>query len=64
MFTSFMNVLRTRNKPPKKKRKVAVDDANLVWTDEEIQLLLEVIRDFKAAQLYEGIDWDISEGKV
>ena len=44
--------------PPKKKRKVAVIDANLVWTDDEIQLLLEVIRDVKADQLYEGIDWN------
>ena len=33
-------------------------DANLVWTDDEIQFLLEVIRDFKADQLYEGSDWD------
>ena len=41
MLTSFMNVLRTINMPPKKKIKVAVIDANLVWTDDEIQLLLE-----------------------
>ena len=31
-----------------KKEKKGGGDANLVWTDDEIQLLLEVIRDFKA----------------
>ena len=48
MFTSFMKCITNDEQ---------VDDANLVWTGDEIQLLLEMIRDFKTDQLYEGIDW-------
>lgn len=46
--------------PPKKKAK-SDDKENtttLVWTDDEIQILLETVRDFKSEKAYESIDWE------
>ena len=43
--------------PPKKK--VCVEDSkNMVWTDDEVQLLLETVILFKSKKSYEGIDWE------
>ena len=43
--------------PPKKK--VCVDDSkNMVWTDDEVQLLFETVILFKSKKSYEGIDWE------
>ena len=42
--------------PPKKK--VKTDDTHLVWTVDEVQLLLETTRDFKVGRVYEGVDWE------
>ena len=42
--------------PPK--RKVKTDDTHLVWTVDEVQLLLETTRDFKFGRVYEGVDWE------
>ena len=41
--------------PPKKKTRT--EDIHLVWTDDEVQLLLET-RDFKAKKVYAGVDWE------
>ena len=43
--------------PPKKKIKTN-ENAVVVWTDDEIQLLLETVREFKAEKAYESIDWE------
>lgn len=43
--------------PPKKK--VKSDDAHLVRTDYQVQMLLETTRDFKVGKAYEGIDWEV-----
>lgn len=43
--------------PPKKKAKQE-GEKNLVWTDDEIQLLLETVLDFKTEKSYESIDWE------
>ena len=43
--------------PPKKK--VCVEDSkNMLWTDDEVQLLLETVISFKSRKSYEGIDWE------
>ena len=43
--------------PPKKK--VCVKDSkNMVWTDDEVQLLLETVISFKSKKSYEDIDWE------
>ena len=42
--------------PPKKN--VCVEDRkNMVWTDDEVQLLLETVISFKGKKSYKGIDW-------
>ena len=33
------------------------EDKHLVRTDDEVQLLLETTRDFKAKKAYVGVDW-------
>ena len=33
------------------------------WTDDEIQLLLEVCFDFKAESYYEGVNWESKRTK-
>ena len=47
---------------PKKKQKLDKGNdeqsTNLIWTDDEVQILLETIRDFKSKKSYEGIDWE------
>ena len=48
--------------PPKKK--VCVEDSkNMVWTDDEVQLLLETVILFKSKKSYEGIDWESVKDK-
>ena len=43
--------------PPKKK--VCVEDfKNMVWTVDEMQLLLETVLSFKSKKSCEGIDWE------
>ena len=36
------------------KKKVKTDDTDLVWTDDEIQMLLETTRDFKVGKVLTG----------
>ena len=44
--------------PPKKQ--VCVEDSKkMVWTDDEVQLLLETVISFKSKKSYEGIDWEL-----
>ena len=43
--------------PPKKK--VCIEDSkNMLWTDDEVKLLLETVFSFKNKKSYEGIDWE------
>jgi len=57
--TFCSKVCSERNMPPKKKIKTDGEKENtVVWTDDEIQLLLETVRDFKSEQAYESIDWE------
>ena len=39
------------------------DDTHLFWTDDEVQLLLETTRDFKAKKVYAGVDWESMKDK-
>ena len=34
------------------------EDTHLFWTDDEVQLLLETARDFRAKKAYEVVDWE------
>ena len=47
--------------PPKKKMRT--EDTHLVWIDDEVQLLLEKARDFKAKKAYAGVDWESIKNK-
>ena len=42
--------------PPKKKEDYVEDSKNMVWRDDEVQLLLETVILFKSKKSYEGID--------
>ena len=46
--------------PPKKKLKTTNNESegskNMVWTDDEVQLLLETLTNIKSEKFYEGID--------
>ena len=49
--------------PPKKKTKTDGEKENsVVWTDDEIQLLLETVRVFKSEKA--SIDWESTKNKV
>ena len=55
-----MSELRLENiMPPKKKLKTtnneSEDSKNMVWTDDEVQLLLETLINIKSKKYYEGI---------
>ena len=55
--------------PPKENPKIMVDQSNLqnnlTWTDGEVQLLLEKVKDFKNKKAYEkGVDWVKHEEKA
>ena len=56
------NIFITHKMGPKKKQKLDKGNdeqsTNLIWTDDEVQILLETIRDFKSKKSYEGIDWE------
>ena len=47
---------------PKKKLKTtnneSADRKNMVWTADEVQLLLETLINIKSEKSYEGIDWE------
>ena len=53
--------------PPKKKLKTtnneSEDSKNMVWIDDEVQLLLETLFNIKIEKSYEGIDWESIKGK-
>ena len=46
--------------PPKKKARVDSDvtEANLNWTDDEVELLLGVVRAYSSQMDYEGLEWE------
>ena len=41
---------------PKKKIKMG-EEGNLLWTDDEVEMLLDTVRDFKVEKVHEDIDW-------
>ena len=45
---------------PKKKARVDTDstEANLSWTDDEVELLLGVVRAYSSQKDYEGLEWE------
>ena len=49
------------NMPPK--TKMRTEETHLVWTDHEVQLLLETTRDFEAMKTYARVDWESIKGK-
>lgn len=67
MRNLFSRKNRSENMPPqKKKRKTGGEkkvSENLVWTDDEVQLLLETMLDFKNKKMYDGIDWESIKDK-
>ena len=63
-----MSELRLENiMPPKKKLKTtnneSEDSKNMVWTDDEVQLLLETLINIKSEKSCEGIDWEFIKEK-
>ena len=46
--------------PPKKKARVNPDatEENLSWTDDEVELLLAVVRAYSSQKDYEGLEWE------
>ena len=51
--------------PPKKKARVDPDatEANLSWTDDEVELLLGVVRAYSSQKDYEGLEWESVKSK-
>ena len=45
------------------KENIRTKDTHLVWTDDEAQLLLETIRDFKAKKAYAQVDTESIKDK-
>ena len=39
------------------------EDTHLLWTDHEVQLLLETTRDFEAMKTYARVDWESIKDK-
>ena len=48
-------------KPKEKSDKTKAD--NFVWTDDEVQLLLEVTNDYKVSEAAKNIDWESCQSK-
>ena len=50
---------------PKKKARVDPDatEANLSWTDDEVELLLGVVRGYSSQKNYEGLEWESVNSK-
>lgn len=51
--------------PPKKKARVNPDatEENLSWTDDEVELLLAVVRAYSSQKDYEGLEWESVKSK-
>ena len=51
--------------PPQKKQKTDENQTNnLFWTEGEVQLLPDTVKDFKSKKLYDdGIDWESVKDK-
>ena len=39
------------------KKEMRTEDTDLFWTNDEVQLLSETARNFKAKKAYAGVDW-------
>ena len=55
-----------RSKSAGKKPKEKIDKTkahNFVWTDDEVQLLLEVTNDYKVSKAAKNIDWESCKSK-
>ena len=51
--------------PPKKKAQVNPDatEENLGWTDDEVELLLVVVRAYSSQKDYEDLEWESVKSK-
>lgn len=51
--------------PPKNKARVNPDatEENLTWTDDEVELLLAVVRAYSSQKDYEGLEWESVKSK-
>ena len=52
---------KSAGKKPKESDKTKAD--NFVWTDDEVQLLLEVTNDYKVSKAAKNIDWESCQSK-
>ena len=49
--------MAANNSASSKKRKI--DETSLIWSDEDVKLLLESIKEYKSKKNYEGgLDWE------
>ena len=57
---SFISSFDKVKMAPKKKARVDPDstEANLNWTDDEVELLLGVVRAYSSQKDYEGLEWE------
>ena len=53
---------KSAGKKPKEKCDKTYGD-NFVWTDDEVQLLLEVTDDYKMSNAVKNIDWELCQSK-
>jgi hypothetical protein len=52
--------------PPKKKSKLGEESKgseNLTWSDEEVELLLRVVRAYASQKDFDGIEWESVKNK-
>lgn len=60
----FLAAIDDNKMPPKKKKTARVDqDSNLSWTDDEVELLLGVVRAYSFQKDYEGLQWESIKSK-
>ena len=51
-----------RGMPPEKKVR-KIDEENFMWTDDEVKLLLKVVRSYSVQKVYEGLQWESVKSK-
>ena len=49
--------------PASKKPKVKEEKENFIWTDDEVELLLSVVNNYKVKYIAKGIDWESNKEK-
>ena len=48
--------MAANNSASSKKRNI--DETSLIWSDVDVELLLESIKEYKSKKNYEGLDWE------